>query len=141
MVRATNGIHAHFLELADAEFPHRVWHRHTDSGVVLMDAHALDFERLVVEVKAARSIEAQRAKSSWGDRFIQNPFAVFEDGFHRIQGRRIHRPQAWIFDRQSELGRRLAECGDIAGLGCRANSLAIRVKERDLQLGLGIFFT
>ena len=117
MVRATNGIHSHFLELADAEFPHRVGHRHTDACVVLVDADALDFERLVVEVKTGRGIKAQRAKSSWGERFIQNPFAVFEDGFHRIQGRRIHRPQAWIFDRQSELGRRLAERGDIAGLG------------------------
>lgn len=106
-----------------------------------MDAHALDFERLVVQVKAGRSIEAQRAKSSWGDRFVKNAVAVFEDGFHRIHGRRVHRPKPWIFDRQSELGRRLAEGNDFAGLGYRANGLALGVKERDLHLRPGIFPT
>ena len=141
VMRATNSIHTHFLELSNAEFPHRIRHRDAHAGVVLVDAHALDFERLVIEVKAGRSVKTKSAKSSRGDRFVENAVAVFEDGFHRIHGRRVHRPKPWIVDHQSELGRRLAEGSDFAGLGYRANRLSLRVKERDLHLGLGIFFT
>ena len=104
VVRATNGIHTHFLELSNAKFPHSVRHSHTDTCVVLVDAGTLNLERLIVEVKTGLGIKPQSAEAAGRGGLVENAVAVFDDCFHRIHGRRVHRPEAWFFDRQSELG-------------------------------------
>ena len=109
VVGAADGIDAHFLELAHAELPKGGRHGDADSRVVLMVADALDFQRLVVEIKTRGGIEAQGAESTRCDHAVENTVALFDHGLHRIHGGRIHRPEARVLDLQSCFDRFLAQ--------------------------------
>jgi hypothetical protein len=64
MVGAADGIHPHLLEEAQAKIPHRIWHGHPNSRMVLMVTNSLDFEGLVVEIETCISIEAKGTESA-----------------------------------------------------------------------------
>src|SRR3989304_4855179 len=104
MMGAAVGVGTHLFEPADAVLPERIGHGDAHAGMVLVVAHALEFERLIVQEEALVRVKANRPEATTRDDLVALLAIARDAGSHFVQLWIANRPQLWRLDGDDDPG-------------------------------------
>ena len=108
-----DGVAADFLHGFQTAQPNLLWHCHTQTAGILVQAHALQLHVLAVQVETGIGIEANLTESERCLYFIrQFAFAIIYLRKESVERRRFRAPKLWILHLQ--------------GGGCRPDVVAFQ---------------
>ena len=95
-MRRADRIRSHSLQDIHAITLKPVGQRRAHSGVVLMIAGSLELDGLTIQKKTFARIPCDGAHAEHNALGIANFAARFDGHYHRVEIRRLGRPQGWI---------------------------------------------
>ena len=107
--RHAHRIAAHRLQPLQPPVEQGIGHGGADASVILMDAHAFDFHRAIIEEKALRGIETNRAEADRDLPQIDHGALAQHAHADGVERRRLDRPQFWIAEIERQRGIDLVE--------------------------------